>query len=96
MDGRRRYERKINFNGRDYNWVVIDPHYKEKHNDLNDWVILRVLEEIKSQQMLTESSEDGFAYFTLEALVMNHKSYRLIICIPSDHEYLGVVNCYRR
>lgn len=86
------------FNGRAHFSVVIDQHYKEKHPEISDALILEMLSfEISGKQFdpEDEADDDGFQYFKIEPVIYQEQPYRLILVTHSTESYLGVVNAFR-
>ncbi|MBS1959532.1 MAG: hypothetical protein JST80_08690 [Bdellovibrionales bacterium] len=97
MNGRRRvYGLKIWFNGRLYERVEIGPHYQEKHPNINDFLILDLLIELSTRKVQVDSCRNGFSYFCFDDFEWKGKLYRVVVCVPDHHRYIGVVNCFRR
>ncbi len=98
MDERKEYAKSIEFNGSVLTKVVIDQHYKEKHGDINDELILGILELVVDGGQFDpedEADEGGFLYFKIEPLEFQGRHYRMILVICSGEDYLGVVNAFR-
>ncbi len=98
MYDRKEYPNKIEFNGSVLTKVVIDQHYKEKHGDINDELILGMLELLVDAGQFDpedEADECGFQYFKIEPLEFQGRYYRLILVTCKSEDYLGVVNAFR-
>ena len=96
MSGRISYALTVTLNGRVFNRVVIDQHYKNKHAEtINDLLILKLVKMIDGESYEAESQIDGFQYFTIEPLIFSAKPYRLVITICIGEDFLGVVNAFR-
>ena len=96
MSDRISYELNVTVNGRDFNRVVIDQHYKNKHADtINDQLILRLVNRINGRTLDLEDQNGDFQYFKVEPLIFYNQPYRLIITICIVEDFLGVVNCFR-
>ena len=90
------YNLTINFNGKVFNRVIIDQHYKKKHADtINDLLILKLVQMLDATVYKIENEIDGFQYFTIEPLIFSDKPYRLVVTICIADDFLGVVNAYR-
>lgn len=63
--------------------VVIDQHYKEKHSDVTDEIILNLLSQISGRNFEIEDEEDGFQYFRVEPIFHNKAPSRLILLLAS-------------
>ncbi len=96
MRGKRtEYHLLIWINGRAYNKVVIDQHYKEKHAEsINDELILELLEKLNGETIPIEFEHGEFQYLTREVL-RGDRPYRLILVIDIFESYLGVINAFR-
>jgi hypothetical protein len=96
MPSRISYAVTINVNGRLLSRVVIDQHYKNKHGDtINDLLILKLVKMINGRSYEIEKQVDNFQYFTIEPLIFSNKPYRLVITICIGDDFLGVVNAFR-
>jgi hypothetical protein len=81
---------------RKFNEVIIDQHYKKKHNYLNDEIILEILKtSLPNTSFKSSKKVDTYEYFVFDPIYFNAKSYRLIIVIETGFEYVGVVNIFR-
>lgn len=91
------YMWSVLFNGTKFNRVWIDPHYEQKHSDsINDRLILSLVLRLEDEQWLTpQRVAKGYAYYEVD-LMLQKKSYRVILVVPPDSSYLGVRNVYRR
>ena len=98
MEEHKAYPRTIEFNGTVLTSIVISQHYKAKHADVTDELILGILELlVHGRQFDPEDAadEDGFQYFKIEPLEFQDRPYRLILVTCSTEDYLGVVNAFR-
>lgn len=95
MTERAEYKKKLTINGRLLNRVVIDPHYKVNHPEINDELILNLVGEINGGNFVIESEKDGFQYFAVEPVSYDEKPYRLVLLLCLFDDYLGVVNAFR-
>jgi hypothetical protein len=89
------YPLRIWLNGRWFRRVIIDPHYREKHGELNDLLILKLLTSLDGEALPTGDLAQGFEYVVAEPVVAMNKPYRLVLAIPDSDDYLGIVNCFR-
>ncbi len=98
MSKRNEYRCAILFNGARLNRIIIDQHYKEKHNEITDELILNILlQKVNDISVRTENNSDetGFQYFKVRALEFQNRYYRLILVTSKTEDYLGVVNAFR-
>jgi hypothetical protein len=96
MSGRITYALTITLNGRVFNRVVIDQHYKNKHADtINDLLILKLVKSIDGELIEPDKQNESYQYITVEPLFLSNKPYRLVITICIFDDFLGVVNAYR-
>ena len=97
MSGHKEYVRVIDFNGSTFLRVVISQHYRKKHPEMSDELILRLVELVdgKHHDPVDEADDDGFQYFKIEPLVLEEKPYRLVLVTCATEDYLGVVNAFR-
>jgi hypothetical protein len=75
--------------------VIIDQHYRKKHPDLDDKLILRLVSKLNGRQILVEDRKDEFEYFRVESIYLFGNAYRLILALCASDNYLGVVNAFR-
>lgn len=95
---RRHYPVQLCINGKRINTAVIDPHYELKHSrTVNDEIIFSLLKDLDNTEFEPEKvDEDGFEYYSTGPHYYEERTYKLIWLLPSDEDYIGVVNCYRR
>lgn len=90
------YALKLVINGRRLNRVIVDQHYKKKHAlSINDQLILELVKELDGETFTIEEEHGEFQYFTVEPVMRDNKSYRLVLLICVSENYLGVVNAFR-
>lgn len=89
------YPLSIHLNGRTLSRVLIDQHYKEKHSDVTDEIILNLISQISGRNFEIENEDNGFQYFRVEPIFHNKAPYRLILLLCITDDYLGVVNAFR-
>ena len=92
-DERREYPLQITFNKRRFTRVVIDPHYKGKHPDMTDQLILQLVKALDGKEQEASSSSGGFHYFKIVDRWQG-KFYRLILTY-CEEDFLGVINAFR-
>jgi hypothetical protein len=95
MDDRKEYDFNVVINGRSLSRVIIDQHYKDKHTEVTDELILSLIREINGENYDIESESGGFQYFTVEPVLYEEKPYRLILLLCIHDDFLGVVNAFR-
>jgi hypothetical protein len=89
------YPIQLTINGKRISRIVIDQHYKEKHADLNDELILRLVTQLDQLTIPIEMTRGEFDYFSVEPVFLDEKRYRLILVMCISDDYLGVVNAFR-
>lgn len=96
MLGRITYDLRIIVNGRVLNRVTIDQHYKHKHSDsINDLLILRLVKQLDGKDIQLEAKTESYEYFTVEPIFLSDKPYRLVFTICMYDNFLGVINAFR-
>lgn len=95
MDDKTEYELNILINEKKVTRVIIDQHYKIKHNELNDDDILNLVKKIDGKTFLIEDEKDGYEYFSVEPIFLEDRPYRLILLLYVFDDFLGVVNAFR-
>ena len=94
---RRDYAILIVLNGRRFNRLIIDQHYREKHKTIDDNLIIQLVGQLHGKRFEPESkSRDSFEYYTEDKMRLETKLYKLIWTLESQANYIGVINCYRR
>ena len=95
MTERPEYSIKLRVNGRVLSRVVIDQHYRKKHDDLDDKLILDLVAQLDQGNFPIESRLEEFEYFRVEPVHWDKKVYRLVLVLCIHADYLGVVNAFR-
>lgn len=86
----------LEVNDRKLSRVIIDQHYRINHSDMNDQLILILVKKLHGGYFLIEKkSNSGFEYFTVEPIVYKEKHYRLVCCLCSYGDFLGIINAFR-
>ncbi len=95
---RREHPIFLSINGRRITKVVIDDHYEIRHkSSINDEIILSLVRTLDgTEQLPTDSDDDGFEYYVKDKLELDGKLYRLIWLLHEDEIFIGIVNAYRR
>ena len=83
------------FAGLSINEVIIDPHYKENHPEMDDEIILNLIAQLEGINDKPISVQDEFFYFKLEPIFFNKKPYRLVFVIEKGQRYIGIINAFR-
>lgn len=86
--GRNEYPLRIRLNGLILNQVIIDQHYKEKHPDVTDEIILELVKQLDKKTYTVEIEADGFQYFRVEPVFYNQAPYRLVLLLCVGEDYL--------
>jgi len=95
MEERSEYPLEININGRQLSRVVIDHHYRIKHPDISDDLILVLVQQLNKGNFPIEEEKEGYQYFTVEPVVHDKRPYRLVLLLYLHDDFLGVINAFR-
>ncbi|OQW46914.1 MAG: hypothetical protein A4S09_03130 [Proteobacteria bacterium SG_bin7] len=95
MCERAEYKLRLTVNGQDVRRVIIDQHYKLKHSDVTDEIILQLVKELDGGNFPIEEIDDDFRYFRVEPVYHDDKPYRLVLLICIADDFLGVINAFR-
>lgn len=95
MWGRSEYKLSITLNKRKYTHVLIDQHYRLKHKELSDEIILELVKAINFEILHVEERRGEFSYYIVVPVFFSARPYRLILVVCSGEDYLGVVNAFR-
>lgn len=95
MKDRQEYVLNLLINHREIHRVIIDQHYKEKHPDVTDEIILDLVRSIDGEDFLIETERGSFQYFTAEPVFNNEDPYRLVMFLCVFDDYLGIINAFR-
>ena len=95
---RRTHFMKVNINGCQFEQVIIDPHYEEKHSaSISDEIILALVKQLDGKFFCpTDQDNNGFKYFVNDRLELDKKFYKLIWLLHATELFVGIVNAYRR
>lgn len=96
MRERRSYAVNLVVNGRQIDEVVIDPHYENKHSDIDEALILELVNGLDGKAFQPEEREGEWEFFMLDRIGHRGKQYRLVWCMRDASPFLGVINCFRR
>lgn len=83
------------FNDHKINEVIIDQHYKLKHPEMSDDLILKLVSKLNGLNLEVNEVNDPFSYFVEEPVMLENKPYRLIVMLEKNQNYLGVINAFR-
>jgi hypothetical protein len=75
--------------------VLIDQHYRQKHGDLNDQIILDLVKKLDGQNFPVEITRGDYDYFRAEPVILQGSPYRLVMVLCVSDDFLGVVNAFR-
>ena len=92
---RTEYKLTLKINSRVLSRVVIDQHYKEKHSDVSDEIILELINQINGRVFEIDSQSGDFQYFTVEPVFSDSNPYRLVLLLCMNDDFLGVINAFR-
>jgi hypothetical protein len=87
------YSLSLETNGYYFQKVEISQHYKKKHADITDELILELLKlfvdkkDFQPDKLTTD-------YFVLEKILHHGKKYKLVYQVENQKTFI-VVNCYR-
>lgn len=96
MLGRRSYTVDLRINGRTIIEVIIDPHYEEKHPDIDDSLILELVSTLHGREFQAEERDEDWEFFMLDRIERRGKYYRLVWCMQDQRLFIGVINAFRR
>lgn len=99
MTERTSYPMDLVVNGRQIDEVVIDPHYREKHPDITDALILDLVKGLDGREFQVQERDGEWEFFMLDRIehpLGSGKLYRLVWCLHDSCLFLGVINCFRR
>ena len=85
----------LEFNGISIFEVIIDGHYKLKHPEVNDEIILGLISKLNKIKRIPVKVLDTYSYFVEEPIYYERKPYRLIFLIEKNESYIGVINAFR-
>lgn len=95
MAVRNEYPLRLKVNRHQISRVIIDQHYKAKHPDVTDQIILDLIQTIDGEDFPIEAERGDFQYFTAEPVFKNESPYRLVMVLCVCDDYLGVINAFR-
>ena len=83
-------------NDREFNEIVIDPHYREKHPDIDEATIVAMVQDLDGEKVEAQTRRGAWEYFELDPVLYREKLYRLIWCAEDGVHEFCVINCFRR
>jgi hypothetical protein len=83
------------FNGLRIDEVIIDQHYKLKHPEVSDRVILKLIIQLHNLVLKPSELKNEFLYYMEEPIFLDDKPYRLVFVMEKNKNYLGVINAFR-
>ena len=86
----------LTVNGRLILEVIIDPHYEEKHSDIDDALILERVKKLDGREFRPDEIDGGWEFFMVDHLEHENKQYRLVWCMKEHAIFIGVINAFRR
>ncbi|MBC7540379.1 MAG: hypothetical protein H7281_16265 [Bacteriovorax sp.] len=92
---RARYTISLKIENKVIDEVIIDQHYRVKHPELSDWIILELVRNLNFKELDLDITQDKFQYFTVEPIFYRERPYRLILVLEKESSYIGVVNAFR-
>ncbi len=96
MVNRKEYPLKLLINGKHLSRVLIDQHYKLKHPEMTDELILKLVKILNNGDFEIEIRKGPYEYFAVEPVYLIRKSYRLVLLLCVGEDFLGVINAFRR
>ena len=75
--------------------MLIDSHYKEKHSELSDELILELVNLLNGEEAEANAVKDKFRYFVFDPLLHHLSPFRLVVVTEDNEDYIGVVNVFR-
>ena len=64
--GRPEYPLEITINEQKISRVIIDQHYREKHTDLDDEMILEMVRSLNGESFPIETAQGDYEYFRVQ------------------------------
>jgi hypothetical protein len=95
MSERLEYQLQLTVNKQTVYRVIIDQHYKAKHPEVTDEIILELVKELDDGNFPVEDIDGEFTYFRVEPVYYDSKPYRLVLLLCMTDDYLGVINAFR-
>lgn len=92
---REEYPVSIVLSGRHFRRIIIDPHYKEKHPELTDLLIVKLVRQLAGEDFMITDRKGIYRYFRAEPVLHAGKPYRLVMVTAENDDFIGVVNAFR-
>ncbi len=89
------YPLQVTINDRQLSRVIIDPHYREKHYDIDDSIILELVQSLNGGNFEIEKQDENFEYFAVEPVFLEKKTYRIVLLLCLVDDFIGVINAFR-
>lgn len=90
-----RYTISITFMGEEIDEIIIDQHYRLKHPEVNDRIVIELAKKLDCVKMSVSDENDQFKYFVADEIFYQGRPYRMIVLLEKGCSYLGVVNAFR-
>lgn len=96
MRARKEYFLSLRINRRQLNRVIIDSHYREKHGEsMDDLLILRLIKKLNGGIFSIDEIRGDFHFLKVEPVLFSGDPYRLVLVIHASEDYVGVINAFR-
>lgn len=89
------YRESVTINDHRFSHILVDQHYREKHSELNDLLIVELVASLDGQSFDVEMHRPPYEYFSVEPVPHGLKHYRLVLLLCREENYIGVVNAFR-
>jgi hypothetical protein len=86
---------RLRINGQAIRRVIIDPHYKKKHPDMTDELILKLVKKLDGRRFDPDKESGPYQYFRAEPVIDGDKFFRVIFLLVQSEDFLGVINAFR-
>jgi hypothetical protein len=90
---KKNYPLNLEVNGYQFSQVDISQHYKEKHPDITDELILELLKLFVDKRTF-QPDKLTTDFFVLEKILHQDKKYKLVWQIKNKNTFI-IVNCYQ-
>ena len=96
MTIRNEYPLQLTINRKHLSRVIIDQHYREKHPNMNDKLIIELVKTLDDGEFDIQMQKNHYEYFAVEPVYLDEKAYRLVLLLCIGEDFLGVINAFRR